>query len=1084
MALPSPEEIDQMMAAESSSGGGLPSPQEIDRMMAMERASMPFSQSPQLGADYNRSFTDNISEGIAEAPSSLWNFGSSIYSFLNPFADGGQGGPIDTMMRAGPEATARTAGALGAGTAGGITGAGIGASLGAPLAPFTFGASVPIGAVLGSAAGAGLGLLGFDVAADVASDNVRPTDEYLKDFAYNLGQGAVTEGATSALSRAARVRPGMNPFGEQAAQARVATQLDQWAPGLSSNIDEALASGADNPFLNHLTTGELVDNPMLQNAQRSIARSGLEQYGRSAEAYKARSTDQLKWLDQLEQSSLTPADVQDSIRTSIDQTLQSKEGAVGQAEMLTRAAIDSLPPSIDSVEAGGVIREGLQGAKDTLKGEVSAEFGKIGEGIVDPTPARIVADQLMPRYFKEVGAQPNSELLALVEDLTRKGAEPIGILDAKGQPILRENPYSIKDVQAIRSKALDVANSGDLRAARVAGEIAEALRTAQDDAVKAGTVSPEEAAALSKGRELRKLQGTLFESSATPAKTVLAKQPYGEFRVPESAIPSKYFKPGKKGSKEALRNYKETIGRTDEALDPIYRYATDSFRDYAVNSDGLIDAGKARKWLARHSDALEELPQLKQQFSNVEVAQSFLNEKFGDLKRSQIEIEKGALKQFLQVDPEAAISTMLSGKDMVKKTNSLVQYLKANDPDAIAGLRRGIIEHLKNKAFTPNKAGGIDSVLVEGEQFSGDVLKGRFTQEWKKIEPALRKSGLYTDSQLKGFDYLYGDMRKQISTEKAKLPGGSDTAQNTSVLASFLRMAGSGYLTSLPVVGKYLRIAEPILKAIPQAKYLAILEEALLNPRYARDLMTKATSKNLTRNIETLFKEQLTRAFGGEAASGITQGMRVGASVGPVALQSQDKEELRVLPKPKKFQPPSQQEITSKKSFPKPEELLNPPTKGSLNKSSFDVKAFVGQQSPETQARIQAESAQDPYATSPKGAQGLSQLMPSTAKGIAAELGEEYIPLRPGMTPDMQARSIKQNVKFGDYYYKQQLKKYGNPTLAWAAYNAGPKRVDDAIAKAGGSTDVNEILRRLPKGVQAETIPYVNKISDLISKLT
>ena len=1084
MALPSPEEIDQMMAAESSSGGGLPSPQEIDQMMAMERASLPFSTSPQLGPDYNRSFTENLGEGVSEAPSSLWNFGSSIYSFLNPFADGGQGGPIDTMMRAGPEATARTAGAFGAGTAGAITGAGLGASAGAPLAPFTFGASVPIGALLGGAAGGAAGLFGFDVAADVASDNLRPTDEYLKDFAYNLGQGAITDGATSAVSKLAKVRPGMNPFGEEAARGRVATQLQEWAPGLSSQIDEALALEANNPFINNVTTGELIDNPMLQNAQRTMARGNLESYGKSAEAYRNRGTEQLKWLEQIENSSLTPADVQDSIRTSVDQTLGAKEGAVSQADIFTRAALETLPAPIESVEAGGIIREGLQGAKDVVKGQVSEAFGRMGTGVVDPTPARIVADQLMPTYFKKVGAQPDSDLVALVNDLTKKGAESTGILNAEGLPITREIPYTIQDIQAMRSKALDIANKGDLRTSSVAGEIAEALRVAQDNAVKAGTVTKEEAAALNQGRELRKTQGTLFESSATPAKSVLAKQPYGEFKVPESAIPSKYFKPGKKGSKEAIRNYKETIGLTDEALDPIYRYATDSFRDYAVTPDGLIDAGKARKWMARHSDVLDELPQLRQQFSNVERAQSFLNEKFGDLKRTQSEIEKGALKQFLQVDPDAAISSMFSGKDMGKKVNSLVQYLKANDPDAVAGLRRGVIEHLKKKAFIPNKAGGIDDVLVEGGQFSGDILKGRFTQEWSKLEPVLKKSGLYTESQLKGFEALYGDMRRQISTEKAKMPGGSDTAQNASTLASLLRLAGGGYLKSLPGVGKYLRIAEPILSAIPQAKYLAILEDALLNPRYARDLMTKATTKNLTRNIETIFKEQLRSAFGAEGANAVTQGLGLAASVGPVALQSQTEEKPAPI-KPPKFQPPpSQQKITSQKSFPTQEELLRPPTKGTLNKSSFNLQGFLKKQSLETQARIQAESNFNPAAVSKKGAQGLSQLMPETAQEIAGQLGETYMPLKPGMTPEQQAASIKQNVRFGDHYYKQQLKKYGNTTLAWAAYNAGPRRVDEAIAKAGTSRDVNAILSNLPSGVQKETVPYVNKISSIISRLT
>lgn len=101
---------------------------------------------------------------------------------------------------------------------------------------------------------------------------------------------------------------------------------------------------------------------------------------------------------------------------------------------------------------------------------------------------------------------------------------------------------------------------------------------------------------------------------------------------------------------------------------------------------------------------------------------------------------------------------------------------------------------------------------------------------------------------------------------------------------------------------------------------------------------------------------------------------------------------------------------------------------------------------------IAVESNFNPKAVSPKNARGLMQLLPQTA----AQLGVKDI-----FDPE-------QNVDGGTRYLRDLLKKYSNLTLALAAYNAGPQRVD-------------QYGRHVPPYL--ETMKYVQRIAKSYAKI-
>ncbi|MCZ2077088.1 MAG: lytic transglycosylase domain-containing protein [Bryobacteraceae bacterium] len=100
---------------------------------------------------------------------------------------------------------------------------------------------------------------------------------------------------------------------------------------------------------------------------------------------------------------------------------------------------------------------------------------------------------------------------------------------------------------------------------------------------------------------------------------------------------------------------------------------------------------------------------------------------------------------------------------------------------------------------------------------------------------------------------------------------------------------------------------------------------------------------------------------------------------------------------------------------------------------------------------IQAESNYDPFAVSPKGAQGLMQLMPATAKRFGVQ----------------NAFRAEQNIEGGVRYLRYLHDLFRNPTLALAAYNAG----EGAVWKYNNTVPP-----------YAETQSYVRRVAGKLSK--
>lgn len=148
----------------------------------------------QIANSTQPSFLENVWSDVKETPSSIWSGIKSIPNGIdNVFSS--VFSPKESIDNGTTEETLRGVGSL----ASGVAGAGAGAIAGTALAPVTFGASIPVGAAIGGAAG----LLGFNKLNQLTGSDAPTAPE--EDLAYlrkNTVQGLATTGVLKAGSKA------------------------------------------------------------------------------------------------------------------------------------------------------------------------------------------------------------------------------------------------------------------------------------------------------------------------------------------------------------------------------------------------------------------------------------------------------------------------------------------------------------------------------------------------------------------------------------------------------------------------------------------------------------------------------------------------------------------------------------------------------------------------------------------------------------------------------------------------------------------------------------------------------------------
>lgn len=352
---------------------------------------------------------------------------------------------------------------------------------------------------------------------------------------------------------------------------------------------------------------------------------------------------------------------------------------------------------------------------------------------------------------------------------------------------------------------------------------------------------------LAKATAAARTQAQTF--GAKPVAAVLARDGTKDvFKLPQAKAPEKFFHPGPAAYNDMQALYK-AIGQP-QGVALMRDYAASSLRRAAMDPEtGVINPAKFASWSARHADALRALPdEVRASFANASRAGQAVADAVTARRDALKASQESAVGKIMGItEPQGVVREV--GSIFARKTAAADMKALADaarkDPQAIAGLRRAVVDHITSKLIGNTEVGASGQTGIKADVFQTFVKNNR---------PVLAEA--FNPAEVRNIEAVSEDiMRAKRSETAVKIPGGSNTAQDTAGLNVANRvgkalpratMDGLGILLGHALGGSlggfvgYL--GAEALTAFRNSgirRVGDIVSEAYLHPEFAKELMKK-----------------------------------------------------------------------------------------------------------------------------------------------------------------------------------------------------------------------------------------------------
>lgn len=627
------------------------------------------------------------------------------------------------------------------------------------------------------------------------------------------------------------------------------------------NLDASRKMEADVPGLK-LPAGEATMDPGIQALEFQRRSSGPnvgEYQGQRTRNRQAVNTA----LDEISPKAATDEATRKTLAERRDTAIATADKATTRRAEGLEDARANADPGMSRQAAGETIRSEITSSLSEARAAERDLWRSIdpeGKTEVDTRPLRDRAKAILadtPRTEAPADTSPT------ITDVAGKAPEPTGraidpdlMAEAEktAPKALLRDKESFDEILSLKSRLSD-----EIRAERAAPapnrnrirKLSMLLDETMNTLDASAKAMPENAAAKERLDAANKASRELNERfTRGTAAEVTAVDSRGAKKVEDSELAGRFFKAGPDGSVEALEDFERAVGGRPAANKALRAYALDDAMRAAA-PDGKVDTKKLEAWIAKHKDALDRYPGIRDDLGNVAAAQKsleraarrkdMLEKGLNDPKRSTI------AKYLDREDSRDSMDSILRSKNPRREMTNLVNTLK-RDPDALEGAKRAFWDRMMEGTPTAPRSG--IKATVEDAADTPVIKNAAFREFMTKHGDAARI--LYADNpqHLKRLERISEAVSAAQRTTNIKVPGTSGTPQSGTGI-TLAGMISRGYALQRGVVGLPYVIAESSIRGAKAAymkvkarEFDRLLDQALMDPDVAKTLVMEWNESN------------------------------------------------------------------------------------------------------------------------------------------------------------------------------------------------------------------------------------------------
>lgn len=670
-----------------------------------------------------------------------------------------------------------------------------------------------------------------------AAQEVAPGSKAAEITGLLAGAIAPTAAVSAARLAGRGVGVALEPFTSSGLARRTGVALRESAtsPAALSDIPKELVEGV------RPTTAQATQDPGIAALEQEIARQSPRFSGSVSRLQLENDAILRTELDKLAPEMVAPAEaVATGVQTRVAATEAALQRSVDRAAENVQAKIAAYDEVPSKAASNKIARDELQAAEDAaIEGQTSI-WNKIDPENKSLIPTEDLTSQMSAYVASVKKASRNllpDDILTILGVGGRKGVNTL---------LPEENIAEIFDVSSRLG--------ADIRATKNATEkrLLTEMKKEVDFFLDGLPLKDEGMISRFKlAKEYSTKMNDVF--SRTTVGDVLARRPSGAAKVPESATIEQFFRAGK-GSPESMQSFLRAVAKDTGvevtkarpmAVQSVKNFIMKDLAEVAVKESGELSASLAKRWLEKYRPVLRQFPELVGEFGSTIKLQARLDEVGARQTRTIDQVRKGAARLFLEQDPDKAIASALSSKNPAAAFREL-RNLVRNDKQALAGLRRSVLDVLKSKAEFKLK-------LPDGNE----VLKPSAIADFvSKNHRALEAIG-YSQKDIRRMEDI-AEAARIVAGGSSVRPGARTTKMDNSFLTinqilSRLYGIQRGVVSKRFVIGELgARLINRAVTKLNEKELQSLMERALIDPEFAAEISRIPTSKNEKEILRTI----------------------------------------------------------------------------------------------------------------------------------------------------------------------------------------------------------------------------------------